>query len=459
MKRQLRIGLGVVLLLSGWISAFLLNSMPPGSNYYIIGPTLLLGGGLGLIFKTAGGKLTAVTVALTALAALLTINQIYPSAGVTISAFEQGLQQPAARGTMVPLQVAQDEHSGPFATERQLEAFADLDIKLFARLPGPVRMLAFDDTGRLYASIPKLGAIYLLKDENRDGFAEQPILFHVGLDRPHGLVWDGDKLYVAETSHLLELQDRNGDNSIDTERTILDGLPDDGGHWTRSLALGKDGSLYLSIGSRCNACAEADPLRATVIKVDPATGQSAVYASGLRNSVGLAFAPGSDVLWGSDNGRDMLGDNVPPDEINRIAQGQDYGWPYCYGQRTPDPELGSAARCKETIASVVDLQAHSAPLGINFGAGLKAPAEYRNSLYVALHGSWNRTTPTGYKLVRIPFVDGRPSGPAQEFLRGWLLDDSAWGRPVDPVVGPDGNLYLSDDRADAIYRIHWKKAE
>ena len=148
---------------------------------------------------------------------------------------------------------------------------------------------------------------------------------------------------------------------------------------------------------------------------------------------------------------------MPPDEINQIRAGGNYGWPQCYGRQTPDPQFGSKKICRETIPSQVDLPAHSAPLGIAFGAGLNAPDEYRNSLYVALHGSWNRSQPRGYKLIRIPYRDGVMADHGMEFLRGWLASSGqAWGRPVAPLVGPDGNLYLSDDRADAVYRIKWK---
>jgi len=216
-----------------------------------------------------------------------------------------------------------------------------------------------------------------------------------------------------------------------------------------------DGSLYVSIGSRCNACDESDPRRATVMKVDPANGKPEIFSRGLRNSVGLAVSPDGTTLWASDNGRDMLGDDLPPDEINQLKLGGDFGWPYCFGRQVADPEIGSGKDCQDTLAAAVDLPAHSAPLGIAFGTKLKAPEKYRNSLFVAFHGSWNRRVPTGYKLIRISLTDGEPTGGPQDFLSGWLADGKAWGRPVTPLVGKDGNLYLSDDRADAVYRISW----
>jgi glucose/arabinose dehydrogenase len=148
-----------------------------------------------------------------------------------------------------------------------------------------------------------------------------------------------------------------------------------------------------------------------------------------------------------------MGDDLPPEELNLITAGADYGWPYCYGDRVPDPDYGSAKRCASTTPPVVKMQAHSAPLGVAFGYGLGFPAPYKDVLYIAFHGSWNRSVPTGYKVVGIPFEKGRPAGAPFDFVTGWLVGDKAWGRPVAPVVGPDGALYLSDDKAGAVYRI------
>ncbi len=230
MKKKLLLALGSLLLLSGWFSAFFLTSLSQYSNLYILAPTLLLGAGMGLMHKTVGAKLTALTLAFTALAAILTMNQLFPNHGVSISAFKQRMRDGGQMGHSVPIITQDSDRNGIFASERSLEAFADVEVHLFARLPGPVRMMSFDSTGNLYVTIPQLGAVYQLKDVDHDGYAEQPVLFHVGMDRPHGLVWKNRKLYVAETSQLLELQDTDEDNQVDQVRIILDGLPDDGGH-------------------------------------------------------------------------------------------------------------------------------------------------------------------------------------------------------------------------------------
>jgi len=455
MKRQLYLALTCLLFLAGWMSAFLLPSIPQRSDLYYFIPTLLLGIGMGLSLKILSGKMTAVLLAAMAAVAVMAFNTMFPGEKITFAAWQGRIQKKIVDGKPLTIRVAESDRKAVFFTERQLVSSADISVNLFAHLPGPVRMMTSDSAGNIYVSIPKLGAIYFLADTDRDGFAEQPVLFHVGLDRPHGLLWHQGSLYVAETSRLLELKDTDGDHVVDFERVILDNLPDDGGHWTRSLAMTADGSLYVSIGSRCNACDESDPRRATVMKVDPANGKAEIFSQGLRNSVGLAASPDGTSLWGSDNGRDMLGDNLPPDEINQLKLGGDFGWPNCFGQRIADPEIGAGKDCQDTIAAAVDLPAHSAPLGIAFGNDLNAPEKYRNSLFVAFHGSWNRSVPTGYKLIRILFADGEPTGGPKEFLSGWLADGKAWGRPVAPLVGKDGNLYLSDDRADAVYRISW----
>lgn len=455
MKRQLLLTLSCLLLLAGWMSAFLLKSIPQGSDLYFFVPTLLLAIGMGLALKLLGGRRTALLLAVTAAASVMAVNTLFPGERISLDGFRQRfLQTPAAEAA--PLTIAgPSENSSEFPVGHKLYSSDPIRVNLFARLPGGVRMMVTDEQGRIFVSLPDLGAIYLLTDRNGDGFAEQPILFQSGLDRPHGLAWHRGSLYVGETTRLLELRDSDGDQVADQQRLILDNLPDDGGHWTRSLAMGADGLLYLSIGSSCNVCQETDPRRASVLRVDPETGRWEPFASGLRNSVGLTFAADGQELWGSDNGRDMLGDDLPPDEINHLKPGGDYGWPRCYGQQQPDPNLGSVEECRQTRPAAVDLQAHSAPLGIAFGNGLKAPEDFRNSLYVAYHGSWNRSIPTGYKLVRVPFAGGKPSGSPIDVLTGWLSNGTAWGRPVAPLVGQDGALYLSDDRANVVYRITW----
>lgn len=351
----------------------------------------------------------------------------------------------------VKLHVPEKYRKGPFKTERTLMAPPGFRVSVFAAgLKGP-RFMAFDKNGVLFVSLTQEGRIVALPGTEGNGEFVREAVFASGLDRPHGLIFRDDGLVVAETGRLILLSDSRGGLEADTKKVITDDMPMGGGHFTRTVVEGPDGAMYVSAGSSCNVCVEKDGRRAAVLRFSG--GRAAVFAKGLRNSVGLAFHPATKELWGVDNGRDLLGDDIPPDELNRIVGGGDYGWPYCYGKKIADPEFGSKERCEGTVPSSVDIQAHSAPLGIAFGYGLKFPEAYRDALYAAYHGSWNRTVPTGYKLVAIPFKDGSPSGGPVDIITGWLKDGVAWGRPVDPVVGKDGALYLSDDYAGAIYRI------
>jgi glucose/arabinose dehydrogenase len=371
------------------------------------------------------------------------------------------------------LGVPEQYRQGPFATQRVLVAAPDVRVSVFAAGLGKARFMALSQEGDIYLSVPNRGQILVLPDKNGDGVADEQIVFADGLDRPHGLAFRGRELVVAETGRLISLMDTDADLRADVKEVLSEDVPAGGGHWTRSVVVGPDMNLYISAGSSCNACIENDPRRAAMLRVSAAGGEAELYARGLRNSVGLAFHPLSGELWAVDNGRDMLGDNLPPEELNQIVQGADYGWPYCYGQRVPDPDVGSAQRCEDTRPPALEMQAHSAPLGIAFGMGLAAPKPYQELLYIAFHGSWNRSVPTGYKLVGVPFVKGKPVGPAVDIVSGWLEEgrtlgviankiaglvnkSNEWGRPVAPLVGADGALYLSDDYAGAVYRITWR---
>jgi glucose/arabinose dehydrogenase len=326
-------------------------------------------------------------------------------------------------------------------------------VKVFAADLDQARLLALSPDQTLLVSVPDRGRILALPDLDRNGSADRQLIYADGLPSVHGLALVGGELWAAQTDRLLRLPDADLDLQADRVEVQSRDLPNGGGHWTRSLAATTDGTLYFSAGSSCNACQESDARRATIMRFSITGAVATIQATGLRNSVGLAIHPQTGELWASDNGRDMLGDELPPDEINLIEAGRDYGWPFCYGNRIPDPELGSRQRCEETVPAAVELPAHSAPLGMTFvkAALFDYPAD--NLLLVAYHGSWNRSQPTGYKLVAIPFRQGRPSGKPFDLVRGWLTGNQVWGRPVAPLLGRDGALYLSDDLQGIIYRF------
>lgn len=455
MKRQLLLLTGSALLLAGWFSVFLLNTVPQQRTLLIIGPTLLLGIGMGILLKQARWKLTTLTLALTALTAIISINTLFPERRIGIGSFQQRQRENALPGHPLEIVSTQQDSAAAFPA---LEAFADIEIKLFAQLPAAPGSMAFDAQGRLLVSFPTLGAIYSYQDLDHDGHAEQSRLFHVGLDRPTGLVCREQSCFVAEPARLVELRDFDHDGQADQLLHVFSDLPDDGGHWVRPLIEGPNQRLYLAVGSRCNACEESNPYRGTVLVFDLDKQNATVFARGLRNARRLAIAPDDKRLWCTDLGRDELGRRMPPEEINQLVAGGDYGWPWCFGRQLVDPQLGSKQRCSQTLSSHFDLPAHTRPTGMVFGAGLKAPQEFRDSLYVALHGSEQSDPPAiGYKLIRIPYRQGRLDTGGKEFLRGWHGLEGPWGQPLDLAVGQDGNLYLSDDQTRVIYRIHWRE--
>jgi glucose/arabinose dehydrogenase len=311
--------------------------------------------------------------------------------------------------------------------------------------------MAYGPDGVLYATLPSQGRVVRLPDANRDGKADGVYTFASGLNKPHGLAFHNGYVYVAETNSLTRLRDTNGDGTSDQTQRLAS-LPGDSVHWTRTVIVGADGKLYVSIGSSCDACIETDPRRATVMQFNADGSGGRVYSKGLRNAVGLAVHPSTGQIWASGNERDGLGDNFPRDILSRLIDGADFGWPRCINGTTPDSRFTGG--CGGVTPPVRTFQAHSAPLGIAFYKGTDFPSTYRGNLFVAFHGSWNRTDPTGYKIVRIPFSNGQPSGDAVDFATGWLRsDDSVAGRPVDVVTAPDGALMVSDDRANRIYRI------
>jgi glucose/arabinose dehydrogenase len=340
----------------------------------------------------------------------------------------------------------------------KLKVPPDFVIDVFADKVGSVRFMAVDPAGTLLVSEPSAGRVLALPDKNGDGKADRVQVVVTGLDQPHGLAFREGALYVAETGRVQRFAYDPAAMKA-TQPTLLTRLPSGGGHWTRTVVFGPDGLMYVSVGSSCNVCRESDKRRAAVLRFNADGSGEQVFASGMRNAVGLAFHPGSGALWATVNERDWRGDDVPPDYVTEVREGTFHGWPDCMvvrGRAIADTAFAKGATCDKVTPPTVELQAHSAPIGLAFYTGTQFPEDYRGSLFVAYRGSWNRTLPTGYKIVRIPFRDGQPAGAPEDFATGWLEGTSAWGRPVDLVVGRDGALYLSDQGAGRIYRITYR---
>jgi glucose/arabinose dehydrogenase len=341
--------------------------------------------------------------------------------------------------------------------EAAVDVPAGFEVNIFAEgLNGP-RFMAVGPDGVLYVADRANDRVVALPDADGDGVADTIQVFASGLDNPHSIVYHEGRWYVGVTTGVMELVDVDGDMVSDQRNFLVETLPVGGQHSTRTVEFLPDGRMVVSVGSSCNVCEEEDPRRAAIVIYDaaPPAGER-VLASGLRNAVGLAIHPETGELWASNNGRDLMGDDLPPENIYIIADGADYGWPTCHSGDIIDPDMGQEGDCDGVASPVVEMQAHSAPLGLTFYTGEMFPPEYRDDLFIAFHGSWNRSVPTGYKIVRLPFENGVPGDVVVDFASGWLqADGSSSGRPVDVTVGSDGALYVSDDKGGFIYRISY----
>ncbi len=340
-------------------------------------------------------------------------------------------------------------------------------------------MLAFDKAGNLFVSMPKNNQVIMLPTANREGLAGAPVLVSNQLNAPHGLAFVGDDLLVANQDGIVKLSQKN--DKWSAPQPFIQGLPS-GGHTLKTIKVGADNFLYINIGSSCNVCVENDPTRATILRytlegkpagslevVGRHTNLAPIWASGLRNSQGFAWHPKTGSMFATNNGADMrsstkngkVNDELPPEHFNKIEPGQNYGWPHCWGDSdlksmTEDPNFASIdSFCKNATPPAITFTSHSTPIGVTFLDKTNFPTDYKNDAIVALHGSWNREKLSGYKLVRVKF-NGITPVEVVDFATGWLNNNEAWGRPVDVITGPDGALYVSDDRTGNIYRISYK---
>jgi glucose/arabinose dehydrogenase len=343
-----------------------------------------------------------------------------------------------------------------FKIDLFVDALGDSSVSYPGPNPGPRMMLLKDKV--LFVTIPNMGKVVALPDGNGDNKADSVITFIDKLNNPHGIDYYDGWFYIAEENRVIRVKESSNDRRADmnTLEVLIDKLPT-GGHFTRTVKI-HNNSLYLSIGSSCNVCNEQDERRAAITKCNTDGTGCKIYAKGLRNSVGFVFHPATGLMYATENGRDMLGDDIPPDEINILEEGKNYGWPICYGKNIHDTDFDKNVYirnpCMEPfeMPDLVDLQAHSAPLGLAFYYGESFPQEYRGDLFVAYHGSWNRKEATGYKIVSIDMSDLT----VKDFATGWLTGGNVLGRPVDIIVADDGSLFVSDDNAGKIYRISYQ---
>ena len=329
-------------------------------------------------------------------------------------------------------------------------------ISLFADNLPDARSMALGAGDVLFVGTRRAGKVYAVRFSG--GRATQVITLASGLNAPNGVAFKGGALYVAEVNRILRFDDVEARlDKPQTPTVVTDRFPSDGHHGWKFIRFGPDGMLYVPVGAPCNVCT-ADPERYALIsriKIDG--GGYEVVARGVRNSVGFDWHPQTSELWFTDNGRDMLGDDLPSDELNHVARaGLHFGFPYCHQGDTPDPEFGRGRACTEFTPPAANLGAHVAALGMRFYTGSQFPAEYRNNIFIAEHGSWNRSKKVGYRVQRVVVAEGKVVK-QEVFAQGWLQGESTGGRPVDVEVMRDGALLVSDDHTGAIYRITYSR--
>lgn len=394
--------------------------------------------------------------------------------GLALASVAQG-QQPGERFRIDPRDLpapfsTPSVANPPIAVSRPNGAGLNLppgfSATIFADRLGHARWIETAPNGDVFLAQPDNGVVTLLRDSDGDGRADINVPFAQGLRQPHGLAVRPGYLYVADVDRVWRIPYRPGDTRPAGPReavTPAGALGDGGGHWTRNLAFSPDGSrFYVAIGSRGNLGEESEP-RATVQEFRSDGSNRRTFAAGLRNPVGIAFRPGSSDLYVVVNERDGLGDGLVPDYLTRVEDGGFYGWPYAYIGPNPQPRL--AERRPDLVARslVPDVlfQSHSAPLGLAFYTGTQFPDDYRGDAFVAFHGSWNASQPTGYMIVRVPFANGRPAGHYQAFATGFAMPGPGrarvWGRPVGLAIAADGSLLAADDVGNVVWRIQYRR--
>ena len=318
------------------------------------------------------------------------------------------------------------------------------------------RQMALSDGGVLFVGSFQAGALYAVVPGEDWNAEPEVVAVANGLTMPSGIVLLGNDLYVAALNRVLRYPDiANTFRNQPTPETVTDALPSERHHGWKYLSVGPDGHLYVPVGAPCNICLSEDERFASILRMHPRTGEATLYARGVRNSVGMAWHSETGVLWFTDNGRDMLGDDVPPEEINRVLEvGAHYGYPHVHGVDILDPRFGDGHEPGKYTPPTFEIQAHSAALGIAFYNGSMFPADYAGALFIAEHGSWNRSSKVGYRVsVLRPAESGLSYSP---FVDVWLDGENSSGRPNDVLVAPDGSLLISDDQGGKIYRVAYE---
>ncbi len=385
--------------------------------------------------------------------------------GLVVASVTLGIAQAArAQQFAIPEPFATPSNSAPARlspqpTGAELQLPDGFAVGVYVEDLPSVRRLQLAPNGDIFAARSRLGVITVLRDADGDGVLEVQSTYMEGLRGVFGMAFQGDYLYLGMPDRVVRVPYTPGDLVARSQPQVLVELPS-GGHNTRNIVFNRAGTkMYVAVGSESNKDDGEDPVRAAINEYNPDGSGHRIFASGLRNPVGLTRRPGTETLWTSVNERDTLGDDLVPDYITSVQEGGFYGWPYSYLGSNPDPEhIGKRPDLvRRAIVPDVWITAHSAALSVTFYTGDQFPERYRGGAFVGLHGSWNRADPSGYRVGFVPFEGGEPAGPIEDFLTGWLSSDGAttWGRPVDGLVTEDGSLLISDDGAGKIWRVRY----
>lgn len=326
-------------------------------------------------------------------------------------------------------------------------------IDIYADNVKGARSMVMSPGGTLFIGTRNIGNVYAVLDKNKDNKADEIITIAKDLNMPNGVAFKDGALYVAEINRILRYDDIEDRLKNPPEPIIVnDSFPKDTHHGWKFIRFGPDGMLYVPVGAPCNVCEKSDKRYASIMRMNPDGSGLEIFAEGVRNTVGFDWNPGTKELWFTDNGRDWLGDDTPPDELNYApGKGLHFGFPYVHGKAIMDPDLGNGHKPEEFVPPAIELGPHVAALGMRFYTGKMFPEKYKNQIFIAEHGSWNRSIPIGYRVTLVELEGNKPVK-YEVFADGWI----GWGRPVDVLVMPDGALLVSDDKADAIYRISYK---
>lgn len=338
---------------------------------------------------------------------------------------------------------------------KQLHAPLGFTLSIFADNLPNARSLALGDNGVVFVGSGTEGKVYAVQDSNNDGVADKRYVIANHLYLPNGVAYKGNSLYVAEVNRIIRFDQITQQLANPPKPVVVyDQFPSDQHHGWKYLRFGPDNKLYTSVGAPCNICEPEKSIYSSLVRLNTDGSGFELLARGVRSSVGFDWQPETDALFFTDNGRDYLGDDLPPDELNRWTSiGEHFGFPYCHGGDIPDPEHAAGKKCREFTAPVWKIKAHMAPLGLRFYRGKQFPVEFKNQLFVAEHGSWNRSDPQGYRVALVKFKRGKPVS-EEVFIDGWLTNNgNVLGRPVDILEMPDGSLLISDDKLGIIYQI------